>query len=66
VREKEQSVVKARLREQEETKSLSGRELGSRRAALCWAPRKIEEWRAEKETLGRQVEKLVEGLDLGR
>jgi hypothetical protein len=65
-REKEHAAVKARLREQGETKLLSGRELANRKGALCWAQRKLEEWRAENETLGRQVERLVEGLDLGR
>jgi hypothetical protein len=34
-REKEHAAVKARLREQEEIKSLFGREFGNRKAALC-------------------------------
>jgi hypothetical protein len=42
-REKEDAAVKARLREQEETKSWSGREVANRKAALCWAQRKLEE-----------------------
>jgi hypothetical protein len=44
--------VKARLRKQEETKSQSVRELANRKAALCWAQRKLEEWRAEKRLWG--------------
>jgi hypothetical protein len=65
-RGKEHAAVKARLREQEETKSLSSREFGNRKAALSSARRKLEEWRAENETQGRPVEKLVEACDLGR
>jgi hypothetical protein len=47
-REKELAAVKARLREQEGTRSLSGRELANRKAGLCSAQRKLEEWRAEE------------------
>jgi hypothetical protein len=65
-RGKEHAAVKARLRRQEGAKSLSGREFGNKKAALCSAQRKHDEWRAENETLGRQVERLVEGCDLGR
>jgi hypothetical protein len=51
-RGKELAGVKARLRKQEETESLSGREFGNRKAALCSARRKLEEWRAEKRLRG--------------
>jgi hypothetical protein len=51
-REKEHAAVKARLRRPEETKSLSGREFANRRAAVCSARRKLEEWRAEKRLSG--------------
>jgi hypothetical protein len=51
-RGKELVAVKARLREQEGTRSLSGRELANRKEDLSWAQRKLEEWRAEKRLWG--------------
>jgi hypothetical protein len=57
--------VKARLREQEETKSLCGRELASRNAALCWAQRKLEEWRAEKRLWGVRWRSSLRGWTWG-
>jgi hypothetical protein len=65
-RGKELAAVKARLRKREETKPLSGREFGSRKAGVCSAQGRLEEWRAETGTLGRLVEKVVEAWDLGR
>jgi hypothetical protein len=36
------------------------------KAVLCSALRKLDESRAESETLGRRMDKLAEAWDLGR